>query len=287
MVHPIVIRSGWQLWSSVLLHRLPIVSATHTPLEAQMASLMRMREDENSLLSRHELRHRDDLKKAAALKESGEATKVKQVQQKSGGEEAVLLTAHEQGLLWQREAAAHVAADRNSPASAAKLDSISRQLERVLVLLERSTAQGCEEPSNAATWRLPAAPLLSNDESLVDPANRVLAQLQAEEGANSPAALRLLGNAPWAVYTYNYGGVKGDVGVGDCRGVKMFVYKAVIMDARRSLAAVTADAAKATVRPSNVGVQQSAWVTRDELLDLAPYSCQRYARFVRKCISEY
>lgn len=93
-----VSEQSWKVCVGVLLQRWPSVAPPMTELEKQYAALQHTVEVERSLLSDHEIRHRNDTKKIAEMKEEA-------MKQRSGRseEQALFITAREDEQRWHAE----------------------------------------------------------------------------------------------------------------------------------------------------------------------------------------
>lgn len=188
----------WDLYSAVCLERLPRISADLNEIEEKYSNFMNQLEIENSLLSNHELRYKEDKKIAAK--------KLEEVELKE--EEAARKTTAEFEDSWELEYNAFTPAPRISGADKSNdLKSLNRCLQSRLVLLVKQKI-GAKE-----VWVMPQGKH-QHGESMRQTAERILHQHCGKvKGA-------FLGNAPCGFYKYKYP-VQSD-----SFGAKVFFFKA-------------------------------------------------------------
>ncbi|XP_040825551.1 39S ribosomal protein L46, mitochondrial [Ochotona curzoniae] len=237
--------SPWHLFGAVCLQRPPLVSKPLSPLQEEMAALLRQIEIEKSLYSDHELRVLDEAqrlaKKRADLQEEEE--------EEEKGEPGIILAQDledtwEQAFLRFRPGARTTEADEKNDRT-----SLHRKLDRSLVLLVRQELGGQD------VWMLPQAEWQPG-ETLRGTAERTLAVFS---GNNMNT--KFLGNAPCGHYKFKF---PQAIRTENSFGAKVFFFKALL------LAGDLSPAREETCH---------AWVSQEELGD---YLSPRYLAQVRK-----
>ncbi|ELT99681.1 hypothetical protein CAPTEDRAFT_48121, partial [Capitella teleta] len=167
----------WKIYTAVCLERTPVVTAEKTSIEKEFTEYLNKVEFENSLLSDHEIRHKEDLTLAERKKaEDYEETEA----------EAQRQTAMDMEDLWEKELAESSFASRITAADkSGDLKTTDRCLDRKLVLVvKQQVAPGHQH------WVLPKSQLLEG-ETLRQGAERTLSSL-----CGSALVASFMGNAP-------------------------------------------------------------------------------------------
>ncbi|XP_054474009.1 39S ribosomal protein L46, mitochondrial isoform X2 [Anoplopoma fimbria] len=205
-------RSPWTLMAAVCLQRLPVISASCSPIEQQFSQMMQQMELEKSLLSDHELRLLEDAermsRKQADDYDSDE-------EDDRGNQEIVLAQDLEDS--WEQKLKSFQTAERvkGQHADADKdLTSLERCLANSLFLLAEQQVGG------EKLLLLPQSQW-QEGETLRQTAERALASL--------PAGLKatFLGNAPCGVYKYK---LPKAARTESTVGTKVFFFKAILSD---------------------------------------------------------
>ncbi|XP_046357802.2 39S ribosomal protein L46, mitochondrial-like [Haliotis rufescens] len=218
----------WQLMSAVCVERPPVITQHKTKMEEKFGELLNKMEFENSLLSSHELRHRNDVLREARRKEDDfEETEV----------EAVTQTALDLEDMWEMEAKQFTPADRVTDADkSGDKKSTDRKLAEKLVLLVK------QKVGDKPLWVFPQG-RWSEGESMRETAERVLGVHCGEE-----LSAQFVGNAPCGVHTYVFrSSPETDT------GVKLFFFKAAYKTGG--------------VRVDQGNAEDFLWVTKRELKD--------------------
>lgn len=195
----------WHVYGSVCLERLPVISAELTDVEQEFQQVLIDIENENSMLSDHELRHLADKRLAEMRKrEDYEETET----------DAVRVTALEDEDKWHQELKTISPASRITEADKADdKKSTDRKLDKKLVFVVH------QKMGDDKAWVLPQVLRVQN-ENLRQTAERAL---RSSCGVNLKATF--LGNAPCGFYQYKYPqAVRDETGV---QGGKVFFFKAV------------------------------------------------------------
>ncbi|XP_041377704.1 39S ribosomal protein L46, mitochondrial-like [Gigantopelta aegis] len=189
----------WQLASAVCLERHPVITSEKTELEQKMSKLMERMELEYSLLSDHELRHKEDLLLAQKRKqEDYEETEI----------DASRLTALDLEDKWEAELKNFTPASRNTDAD--KSDdrtSVQRKLDRKLILIVK------QQLGDQSHWVFPQG-LWKDGESMRQTAERVL-----QDCSDGKLDARFEGNAPCGLHKYKFKRESEN-------GVKIFFFRA-------------------------------------------------------------
>jgi len=161
---------------------------------------------ENSILSDHELRHKQDLERAAEREAGNAESKL----------EAGVRTALDDEDAWNKEAAAFVApTSRQTQADTdGDVRSVLRALDRPLhLVVQREYKKG-----GPPVWKLPQA-LHQSGETMRETAERALRDCLGTE-----LQIQFLGNAPWSFYKHYYS--KPAQEKTGFTGEKVFLFKA-------------------------------------------------------------
>ncbi|XP_054433533.1 large ribosomal subunit protein mL46 [Pteronotus mesoamericanus] len=235
--------SPWRLLGALCLQRPPVVSKPFTPLQEEMAALLRQIEIERSLYSDHELRALDEAQRLAKRKAD--------VYDEEDREQDILLVQDledmwEQKFLQFKPGARTTEADKKNDRT-----SLHRKLDRNLVLLVK------EKLGDQEFWMLPQAEWQPG-ETLRGTAERTLATLPE----NNMEA-KFLGNAPCGHYKFKF---PQAVRTESSLGAKVFFFKALLL---------TGDFSQAGKKAHHV------WVSKDELGDyLKPKYLAQVRRFL-------
>ncbi|XP_067646855.1 large ribosomal subunit protein mL46 isoform X2 [Eurosta solidaginis] len=201
------VAQNWDLYASVLVERLPVVSKSLNSLERKFQEQLWRMEFENSLKSNHELKHDQDiiqneLIKAGKIEVDLDDNVTKQTAQD-------LKDAYTEELKSSRFASRSTADD-----AANKTTSTDRCLEDSLYLV-------IEEVLNKNTHRLlPQGPRLDG-ETMRQAAERVL-----REKCGTQLKVHFYGNAPCGFFKYKYPAGMRENGI----GAKVFFYRAALLD---------------------------------------------------------
>jgi large subunit ribosomal protein L46 len=230
--------------SAVCLERPPVITQERNEQELEFARLRVTREVEQSCLSDHELRHREDLTLAAKKQQEGYEDTGDQVR----------TTALEWEDACEEELKAFKPASRKTEADLSKdVRSLERRLDRRLILLVK------QQLGDKPLWVLPMQRRLEG-ESMRGAAERAVASL-----CGPHLCATFLGNAPCGYYAYRYPPpMQTSSG---CSGAKVFFFKAQ----HRSGQVALSDKDKT--------VSDFMWVSAD---DLNQYLVPTYARRVKK-----
>jgi len=226
---PAQTRQRWQLMSGVCLERRPIITTEMNTVQTEFSNLLSALELENSLLSDHELRHREDLKIAEKKKQDG---------MDEADTDATKMTAVEIEDAWEEELKSFTPANRKTEADMINdLRSLERALDRRLMLVVK------QKLGDKDHWVLPMQGW-NNEESLRETAERVLASLCGTE-----LQAIFLGNAPCGFYKYRYpSALQSSTGF---TGAKVFFFKAQYRSGQ-------------VILPSNKVIQDYMWLSVDE-----------------------
>ncbi|XP_050412573.2 39S ribosomal protein L46, mitochondrial [Patella vulgata] len=219
----------YDLLGAVCLERKPIIVQKKTQIEEKYNTMIRRIENEHSLLSDHELRHKEDLLYAEKSKEDDfEETEIDGTRQ----------TALDREDIWESEAKAFITADTITEAD--KTDdrrSLERKLDEKLILIVK------QKLGNTEKWILPQSSWVSG-ESMRETATRAL-----KSSCGEVIESVFYGNAPCGFYKYNYPKTVNK----ETRGSKIFFFKAKYKEG------------EVTINKDNV--IDYLWVTKTELID--------------------
>ncbi|XP_046560193.1 39S ribosomal protein L46, mitochondrial-like isoform X1 [Haliotis rubra] len=218
----------WQLMSAVCVERFPVITELKTKMEDRFGELLDKMEFENSLLSNHEIRHRNDILREARRKEDDfEETEA----------EAVTQTALDLEDMWEMETKQFTPADRLTDADkSGDKKSTDRKLTEKLVLLVK------QKVGDKPLWVFPQGSW-SEGESLRETAERVLGVRCGEE-----LSAQFVGNAPCGVHQYVFRSSPETE-----TGVKLFFFKAAYKTG--------------SVNVDEDSTEDFLWVTKRELRD--------------------
>nr|CUU00201.1 hypothetical transcript [Hymenolepis microstoma] len=206
----------WKIFVGLCIRRPVIVSPPLTPLQSRVRDLYADLEVQQSHLSAHEVRNRDDLERMAQVSRSQQSGGKRSPsdsprQHQSNESVASLLTAKDMELSWEsgekefwneigklgvqprRENDESGETDKMSPTNTAW-----RHLDRNLVLLTR------QRLGNALDWGLPVAEVNGNATL------RSAAEELAKSLLPSESHWKIVGNAPVAVHKYAFRTASGD-----------------------------------------------------------------------------
>ncbi|XP_055843100.1 39S ribosomal protein L46, mitochondrial [Episyrphus balteatus] len=198
-------KEKWDLYASVLVERLPIVSKSLNSLETDFQKLLWQTEFENSLKSDHELQHEKDLIQAELIKK-GEV-------EIEFDDSASKQTAQDLKDSYIEEAKKFQLASRETPDDKTNnLKSIKRRLEDTLYLL-------VEQKVGKNTLLLLPQGIRQEGETMRQTAERVLLE-QCGDQLN----VTFYGNAPCGFYKYKYPtAVRGE-----SIGAKVFFFRSTL-----------------------------------------------------------
>ncbi|XP_006867225.1 PREDICTED: 39S ribosomal protein L46, mitochondrial [Chrysochloris asiatica] len=233
--------SPWRLLGALCLQRPPLVSKPLTPLQEDMAALLKQIEVEKSLYSDHELRALDEAqrlaKKKADLCDEEDDQEILLVQD--------LEDMWEQTFLQFKPGARITEADKKKDQT-----SLHRKLDKNLILLVK------EKLGDQDVWMLPQAEWQPG-ETLRGTAERSLAALSEHN-----IEAKFLGNAPCGHYKFKF---PQSLRTESNLGAKVFFFKALLQ---------TGD----FFQPRKKG--QHVWVSKEELGDyLKPKYLAQVRRF--------
>uniref|UniRef100_A0A1A9W3E0 Large ribosomal subunit protein mL46 n=1 Tax=Glossina brevipalpis TaxID=37001 RepID=A0A1A9W3E0_9MUSC len=194
----------WNLYASILVERLPIISKELNSLEKEFQEYLRHVEFEKSLKSNHELQHERDLKQAQLLKQ-GQADLDEIIAKQTAQD---LKDAYIEELKQFKLSSRKTSDDKTNNEM-----SINRCLEDTLYLLVQQKLGKKEH------FLLPQGPRLDG-ETMRQAAERVL-----EEKCGNQLKVRFYGNAPCGFYKYKYPINMRDQAV----GAKVFFYRASLI----------------------------------------------------------
>lgn len=222
-------RSPWRLLGALCLQRPPLISKALTPLQEEMAAVLRQIEIEQSLYSDHELR---------ALDEAQRMAKKKADLYDDEQDEKDILLVQDLEDSWEQEFQKFKPGDRVTEADK-KNDrtSLHRKLDRNLVLLVR------EKLGDEDVWLLPQTEWQPG-ETLRGTAERTLGTL-----SENNMEAKFLGNAPCGHYKFKF---PQALRTESNLGAKVFFFKALLLNG---------DFSQAGKKGHHV------WVTKDELGD--------------------
>ncbi|XP_066094233.1 large ribosomal subunit protein mL46 isoform X2 [Saccopteryx bilineata] len=235
--------SQWRLLGAVCLQRPPVVSKSLTPLQEEMAALLKQIEIERSLYSDHELR---------ALDEAQRLAKKKADPYHEEDNERNILLVQDLEDMWEQKfqqfkpGARVTDADKKNDRT-----SLNRKLDRNLVLLVK------EKLGDEDVWMLPQTEWQPG-ETLRRTAERTLATL-----SENNMEAKFLGNAPCGHYKFKF---PQAVRTESSLGAKVFFFKALLL---------TGDFSQAGKKGQHV------WVSKEELGDyLKPKYLAQVRRFL-------
>ncbi|XP_001660444.2 39S ribosomal protein L46, mitochondrial [Aedes aegypti] len=193
----------WDIYAGVLVERLPVITKTLSPIEANFKSMLDQIEFENSLKSNHEIRKEMEKRQAELLK----AGKI------DLDSEALKQTAQDLEDAYNDEFSKFKPASRITEADKANdLKSLNRKLEETLVLLTE------QKLGDKKYFLLPQGKH-SASESLRQTAERVL-----KENVGEALKVTFYGNAPVGFYKYKYPNATRQEAV----GAKVFFFRCVL-----------------------------------------------------------
>ncbi|XP_074646281.1 large ribosomal subunit protein mL46-like [Tubulanus polymorphus] len=196
----------WKLCSAVCVERYPVITAPMNTLETKCAELMSQLELENSVLSNHEIQHKEDLKIAEKKKLGDEDFG-----------EVIIQTRLDLEDIWEHELQKFSPAPRTTESDKTNdLKSTDRKLDRKLVLLVK------QKLGANYHWIFPQKDLTDDEDSMREVADNALIQNCGEQ-----MKTQIFGNAPCGFHKYKYGAGKL---VDDTIGSKVFFFKAQLRD---------------------------------------------------------
>ncbi|XP_055911508.1 39S ribosomal protein L46, mitochondrial [Eupeodes corollae] len=198
-------KEKWDLYASVLVERLPVISKSLNPIEMEFQKLLWQTEFENSLKSDHEMKHEKDLIQAELLKK-GEA-------EIDFDDSISKQTAQDLKDSYIEEAKKFQLASRETPDDKTNnLKSVKRRLEDTLYLL-------VEQKVGKNTMLLLPQGIREEGETMRQTAERVLL-----EQCGDQLQVVFYGNAPCGFYKYKYpSAIRGD-----SVGAKVFFYRTTL-----------------------------------------------------------
>ncbi|XP_008851067.1 39S ribosomal protein L46, mitochondrial [Nannospalax galili] len=236
-------RSPWRLLGALCLQRPPLVTKPLTPLQEEMAALLRQIEIEKSLYSDHELRALDEAQRLAKKKAD--------LYDDDEDEQDIMLVQDledmwEQAFLQFKPGARVTEADKKNDRA-----SLHRKLDSNLVLLVK------EKLGDQDIWLLPQVEWQPG-ETLRGTAERTLATL-----SENNMEAKFLGNAPCGHYKFKFPkAIRTESNI----GAKVFFFKALL---------ITGDFSQAGKNAHHV------WVSKEELADyLQPKYLAQVRRFL-------
>lgn len=198
-------KEKWDLYASVLVERLPVVSKTLNSLEADFQKLLWQTEFENSLKSNHEMQHEKDLIQAELLKK-GEV-------EIEFDDSASKQTAQDLKDSYTEEAKKFQLASRETPDDKTNnVKSVKRRLEDTLYLLVE------QKVGNQNLFLLPQG-IRRDGETMRQTAERVL-----REQCGDQLDVLFYGNAPCGFYKYKY----PQAARGESIGAKVFFFRTTL-----------------------------------------------------------
>ncbi|XP_013014460.1 large ribosomal subunit protein mL46 isoform X2 [Cavia porcellus] len=221
-------RSPWRLLGALCLQRPPLISKALTPLQEEMAAVLRQIEIEQSLYSDHELR---------ALDEAQRMAKKKADLYDDEQDEKDILLVQDLEDSWEQEFQKFKPGDRVTADKKNDRTSLHRKLDRNLVLLVR------EKLGDEDVWLLPQTEWQPG-ETLRGTAERTLGTL-----SENNMEAKFLGNAPCGHYKFKF---PQALRTESNLGAKVFFFKALLLNG---------DFSQAGKKGHHV------WVTKDELGD--------------------
>lgn len=198
-------KEKWDLYASVLVERLPIVSKSLNALETDFQKLLWQTEFENSLKSDHELKHEKELLQAELIKKGEIEIEIDDSTSKQ--------TAQDLKDSYIEEAKKFQLASRETPDDKTNnLKSTKRRLEDTLYLLVE------QKVGNHNMFLLPQG-IRQDGETMRQTAERVLRE-QCGEQLN----VMFYGNAPCGFYKYKYPNALR----GESIGAKVFFFRTAL-----------------------------------------------------------
>ncbi|XP_018801570.1 PREDICTED: 39S ribosomal protein L46, mitochondrial [Bactrocera latifrons] len=194
---------NWDLYASVLVERLPIVSKSFNAIEREFQEQLRRVEFENSLQSDHELKHQRDLIQSELIKKGKMEVDLDDSASKQTAQD--LKDAYSEELKSFQFALRSTADDATN-----KTNSTNRCLEDTLYLVVE------ESLSKQAVKMLPQGPRFDG-ETMRQAAERVL-----REKCGTQLEVTFYGNAPCGFYKYKYPKEVRKSSI----GAKVFFYRA-------------------------------------------------------------
>ncbi|XP_036337430.1 39S ribosomal protein L46, mitochondrial [Rhagoletis pomonella] len=195
----------WDLYASVLVERLPIVSRSLNALEREFQEYLWRVEFENSLKSDHELKHERDQVQSELIKKGKIEVDL--------DDSASKMTAQDLKDAYTEELKNFALAPRTTPDDASnKTTSLDRCLEDTLYLVIEDVL------NKEALQILPQGPRIDG-ETMRQAAERVL-----REKCGLELDVKFYGNAPCGFYKYKYPVVMRQKSI----GAKVFFYRASV-----------------------------------------------------------
>ncbi|XP_011179608.1 39S ribosomal protein L46, mitochondrial [Zeugodacus cucurbitae] len=194
---------SWDLYASVLVERLPIVSKSFNAIEREFQEQLWRIEFENSLKSDHELKHERDLKQSELIKKGKMEVDLDDSASKQTAQD--LKDAYSEELKSFQFALRSTSDDATN-----KTNSTNRCLEDTLYLVIE------ESLSKKTVKMLPQGPRLDG-ETMRQAAERVL-----REKCGTQLDVTFYGNAPCGFYKYKYPSEMRKNSI----GAKVFFYRA-------------------------------------------------------------
>jgi len=224
----------WDLVSSVCLERLPVLAQIPSDMEFKFGNMLSELELEQSVMSDHELRHKQDLETAERRKQDD---------YDESEAESVLQTAMEAEDEWEAELNKFTPAPRITEADDKNiLTSTDRKLDQKLLLIVK------QKLGASSHWITPQG-VRKEGESMRQAAERVLSSTCGDS-----VEAKFIGNAPcgFEKYKYNIKNPSPERAI----GAKVFYFKAQLKGG--------------AVIKSSPDVEDFAWLTKEQLSDFVP-----------------
>jgi len=229
----------WDLVSSVCLERFPVLAQIPSEMEVKFGNMLSELELEQSVMSDHELRHKQDLVTAERRKQDD---------YDESEAESVLQTAMEAEDEWEAERNKFTPASRMTEADNTNvLTSTDRKLDQKLLLLIK------QKLGDSSHWVTPQG-VRKEGESMRQAAERVLSST-----CGGGVQAKFIGNAPcgFIKYKYNTKNPSPEQAV----GAKVFYFKAQLKSG--------------DVIKSSPDVENFVWITKDQLSEYVPSSYEQ------------
>lgn len=244
---PPVSNYQWHIMSAVCLERKPVISQEMTPIEKSYSTLLQTLEHENSLLSNHELRHKEDLKYAEKIKKSEHDIDLDAAVKQTAQEFEDAST--DELKKFQEEFT--ITEEENDC-----VRSSNRKLRNHLLLIIK------QKLGNDYRWILPQG-IRREEENLRETAERII-----KEMCQDKLQVVMMGNAPAGHYKYKYPKAARSNGI---LGAKVFFFKAQLRKGEIS----------EEILEQNPNITDYCWATRKELKEkLHPDYLKAVERFL-------
>lgn len=232
-VSPILQPMQWRIMSAVCIERKPVLTQEMTEMEKKFSAMLTKLENERSMLSDHELRHKEDMKHAEKMKKDEEEDIDLDIATKQTAQD------FEDASIDELQSFKSFQKTKNADLeNTSDLHILERKLQSSLLLIVK------ERLGNDYKWILPQT-AWKEGENLRESAERAIKEVCGDD-----LKVRVMGNAPCGFYKYKYPKVARDGG--DIIGAKVFFFKAQIQSGNMDV---------------NPNVGDYAWVTRMELKD--------------------